>query len=568
MAGLPPSLRQAARVGEALAVGFGRRLAVEWRGTPPHLLMIAGPKPTGLACHPHDARPLDMARGRAIAAGLFEFYGDALRLGPDADPWDRPSPSRRFAVCLHRMDWLGDLISQGEGGARTALRLVLDWRRLFGRWNRFAWGAEVLERRVFNLACCARALLACASEAEAAVVLSDLARQARHLLNLGEEPERRLEHAAVAAVAGAALAGPAGEKILGRALGRVTALLPKVVLPDGGHASRSPQAGLELSVYLSALDDALAQRGRAAPEDLPRALDRLASGIRFFTLADRRLACFQGGEEVGAAMVSAVLARDLSGPTPPDQAPHAGYQKLSGKLLQVIADAGAPAGGAFSVTACAQPLAIEVLAGTDRLITNAGWSRDAAAPQALRLTDAASTASLADLSAGEPLQGFTANTLGARLVGAPKTVEVRRHDAADGVWLELSHDGWTGAFGLTHERRLYLDKGADELRGEDSFTPVVVAAADGPRRYVPFTVRFHLHPDTRASVARDRKSVLLQGPSNVGWWLRNDAVEVSIEGSTHVDGGRLRRTSQIVLRGQVRVDKGGRIRWKLSRAEG
>jgi uncharacterized heparinase superfamily protein len=568
MAGPPPFLTASGRFARATAAAARRRLDTEWFGSTPHLMLLGHPHPEGLASHPHDNRPVDAARGRAIAAGVYEFFGDALRVGPEGDPWDRPSPSRRFAVALHRMDWLGDLLSQGEPGARQGLRLILDWRRTFGRFNRFAWGADVLERRVFNIACAGRVLMAAASEAEAAQVLGDLARQARHLLSLTDLPGRRLEQAAAAAVAGAALAGPVGEALLKTALPRINRLLPEVVLPDGGHASRSPEAGLELLFDLSTLDAALAQRGRTPPELLARAIDRLASGVRFFTLGDGRLAAFQGGEEVMPARIACALAVDPNGPKPSDQAPHVRYQKLTGQLLQVIADAGAPAGGAYAATACAQPLAIEVVCGRDRLITNSGWTPDAAAPQALRMTDAASTASLADQSAGQPLRGFAGNALGARLIGAPTEVQVRRHDADGGVWLEMSHAGWLKSFGLIHERRLFLDRATDDLRGEDRFSPPEVKEGDGPRRYVPFAVRFHLHPDTRASVARDKKSVLLQGPSNVGWWLRNDAVEVSIEVSTHVQGGKLRRTSQIVLRGQVRPDKGGRVRWKLSRAEG
>ena len=41
----------------------------------------------------------------------------------------------------------------------------------------------------------------------------------------------------------------------------------------------------------------------------------------------------------------------------------------------------------------------------------------------------------------------------------------------------------------------------------------------GPRRYVPFAVRFHLAPDVSASVARDKRSVLLRAGSEAGWWL-------------------------------------------------
>jgi len=185
----------------------------------------------------------------------------------------------------------------------------------------------------------------------------------------------------------------------------------------------------------------------------------------------------------------------------------------------------------------------------------------------MRLVDAASTASIGDAACGAPLRGFAAEVLGPQLLGGVRQVDARRHETPGALWLELSHDGWVERFGLRHERRLYIDIEADELRGEDRFSPVVGQGNPHGRRFVPFMVRFHLHPDVRAQIARDRKSVLLkpEGDSR-GWWLRNDAVEVVLEPSVHYSLGRPRRSQQIVLRGQARLAEGARVRWKLSAA--
>ncbi len=548
----------------ALAQAVARQVEAEWFGSPFHRLAIARPRAFGFSVRPRDSRPADTARGRQILNGAFLLGGSALHLGPEGDPFDRPSPSRRFAISLHRFGWMADLPSLGEPGLRRALALQSDWRRGFGRWNTFSWSGEVLERRVFNLACVAPALATVAADAEIALLAQDLSRQARHLLNITENPARAAQRAAAAALAGCALADKAGELLITRGLARLARLLPRVVLPDGVHASRSAETGLELLFDLLALDDALAQRGRPAPEDLPQAIDRLASGVRLLTLNDGRLACFQGGETSTAARVSAALLRDEGERRVPTGAPQGGYQRMAGRELQVIVDVGAPARGVFATTACAQPLALEVVCGRDRLITGCAWSMGGGAPHAFRLSDAASTASLADGSPGEPLQGMLADMLGPLLIGAPTEVAARRHDTEAGAWLDLSHDGFVKRCGLRHGRKLFLDRASDELRGEDHFEPV----GAGPGRYLPFTVRFHLHPDARASLARDNKSVLLKGPAGVGWWLRNDAPEVAVEPSAHFVGGELRRSSQIVLRGQARPDKGGRLRWKLALAEG
>jgi uncharacterized heparinase superfamily protein len=541
-----------------------RQFAVEWRGSPPHLMSLSGRKPEGFGAEPHDLRPTSPERGSQILEGRWVFSGEIMAVGHGGDPWDRASPSKPFAEALHRMDWLGDLLATGETGEREALRLLLDWRRVFGRWNRFAWSQAILERRTFNLACGLKRICARASDAETGLLTESLARQARHLLHLARDHGRAAEHAAGAAIAGLSLGGEAGLRIAESATARLEALIVTAVAPDGGHASRSPEAGLELLFDLLTLDDALSQRGRPVPEEVSRAMDRLAAGLRALTLPDGRLACFQGGEAGDAARIAAAkAATDLPEPSAKTATvlDWTGYQRLAAKTLTVIADVEAPAGGAFSECACAQPLAIEVMAGTDRLITNSGWSPRARASQALRLTPSGSTLSIGEASAGAVLAGLAGFAFGPRLVDAPHRVDQRLHDTPEGLWLDLAHDGWAGDFSLRHERLLYLDVKGDELRGEDRLVPL-----PGGRRptMLPMCVRFHLAPGVRGSLARDGKSVLIQVGSKPGWWLRNDAGEVSIEGAVHFEDGEPRRTVQIVLRTQIPSDHGGKIRWKLA----
>jgi uncharacterized heparinase superfamily protein len=554
---------------QAVTAELGGHVEREWFGSAPHRLAIAFPRAEGLAARPRDPRPTDATHGLKILTGALALDGGALRLGPDGDPFDTASPSRRFAVSLHRFDWLPDLAAAGSDGARRALRLLDDWRRVFGKWNAFSWGPECLERRVFHLACAAKTLASEGSDAEIADLTQDLARQARHLLEIKKSPERALERAVAATVAGCVLAGKPGERIIDKGLKAIAHHIEQMVLPDGGHATRSPEAGVELLFDLLTLDDALGQRGRPSPEAVSRAIDRLSTATRFFTLGDGHLAAFHGGETIGPQRIAAALAHDDAGPRPLNAAPHSGFQKMVGGSLEVIADAGRPALGPLSVAACAQPAAVEIVCAKDRLITSCGWSPEAAGAHAFRLSDAASTVSVGDGSAGRPLSGFRARALGPWLVDGATTVEAKRHDDVGGVWLDIVHDGWRHV-GLQHARRLFLDAVADELRGEDSLTPLNAdpAAADGPRRYLPFAVRFHLHPEARASIARDGKSVLIRGPNNIGWWLRNDAVDVAIAPSAHFDHGLARKAGQIVLKSQVRPEVGAKIRWKLTRAEG
>jgi len=544
-----------AAVGRTLA----RQAAAEWMGTPPHRLSLQRPRPTGQACAPHDFRPPDPIGGAAILAGAFDLTGTKMVVGPRGDPWERASPSRRFAVALHRFDWLPGLLSQGEEGAREAARLAEGWRRAFGGWNAFAWSPEALERRVFNLACGLDALSR-AAPTQAQGFRESLAAQARALLAAARTPARPAERAIAAAVAGAALDFGPRDDLLGGALKRLSVGLKRSVLADGGHVSRSPEAALELLFDLRTLNDALRQRGATLPADVAETAERLAAAVRFFTGPDGRLAAFQGGEAASPELVAAALL-PWSQVAPAADLPQSGYHRLNARSLDLIVDAAAPAHGPAGVTAAAQPAALELYAAGEPLFVGGGWSPEALAPPALRLSAAASTITVAGGSPGRPLTGRLSRALGPRLTGAPRRVTSTLKREGRAAWLEVCHDGWTSGPGVRHERRLFVDATGDDLRGEDAVVP-----RGGPKSPVEVAVRFHLPRGVEATVARDGRSVLLRTPGGKGWRLRSDAAEHRVEASARVLDRRPHRTSQVVLKSIVRPSLGARIRWKLSPA--
>lgn len=549
----------------ALLAAPARRVAVEWSATPFHALALAAGRPRGLAARAPDFRPPDAVEGTRILAGDWRFGGEALNLGAGADPWNRASPSRAFAAWQHGFTWMASLLACGVEGAREALRLTLAWRRLFARWNAFAWEGEVLRRRVVSLAAALPSLLAVASDAEGAALTGDLSRQARQLMAIGDDPGHAAERASAAAIGAGVLAGPGPARLRERALRRLERLLPHAVLADGGHASRSPEAALELLFDLLTLDEILTQLGRPPPAEVSRAVDRLSAAVRFFTLADGRLASAQGGADAPHERILAALAHDDDARSVPGLLRESGYQRLEGGALQVIADAGEPAQGCWSVAACAQPAAIEVVAGGKRLITGAGWSPAMGPQPPSRLSSAAACVTLDDASPGAPLEGLAAWSLGPRLAGADWRVTPRRSEGDGVVLVEISHDAWLERLGVRAERRLYLDGAAEELRGEDRFMPTKALKGDR-RRFIPFVIRFPLHPDARASIAVDGKSVLLRHGHDPGWWLRTDAAEISLEAGLRWKDGAPRSAEQVLLSGLFRLESGGRVRWKLGRA--
>ncbi|MBA4803656.1 MAG: heparinase II/III family protein [Brevundimonas sp.] len=543
-----------------------RQLWIELYGLPGYAQTLRSRPAQGFASTPRDFRPVDPAAGKGVLSGRFSLAGAGLDAPAPEDPFNRPSPTRAFAVELHAFNWLPSLMQQGERGAREAVRLTLAWAQIFTRWSPFAWDPDILARRAFNLACAARRMGQVASEAERVRLADVVGRQGRQLLRPPGGVATLAERLTAAAVAGCAVAGSPGAGLRRAALRRLPRALERAVLADGSHASRSPEAGLELLLDLLTLEDALGQVSEPAPDALRAAIGRLHQVLRRNTLPDGRLATFQGGSPSTAARVAAALGDAAEAPEPGGSGAVGGLVRLRTPLLTVIADAAPPARGPWSPAACAQPLALEVLCGRDRLITGCGWTPRAADRQGLRLPPGHSTLTLGEASTAEPLGGWRAGLLGPRLVGRPLHVDVQQRDGEGAVWLEIEHDGWVHDFGLLHQRRLYLDQRLDELRAEERLHP-----APGQKDVVrqiaaPYAVRFQLEPGVQASLARDRRSILLRGHSGRGWWFRTDGPDVAIEPSVHIDDGLTRRSLQIVVRGSARTDAETRIRWKLSPA--
>jgi len=541
-----------------------RRMRLEWRSATPHLIALGLPRPNGLAIRPRDFRPANPVRGERILRGAFDWDGKTIDTGAGGAPWRLPGLEPGFAAALHTFDWLPDLMTQGEAGAQEALRLWLDWRRAFGRYDVVAWSGRVLERRVFNLTCAAGALAPLVSEAEGAAYVDGLARQARHLLGETDDHGRGAEQAAVAALVGAGLAGKAGESLLRGASRRLAPRLVRAVLPDGVHASRSPQRGLELLFDLLALDDALSQIGAPAPAEVSRAIDRLAAGVRFFVLADGRLPSFQGGEGADRARVATALALDAGAGEIARSMPYGAFERLDGGALQVIVDAGAPPAGAWRGSACAQPAAIAVVCETRRLIVGSAWSETAGADGELRGPTGASCVALGSAWPGARLLGgLFAGGGAARLEGGPAAVHAERSQSGPKTWLDIAHDGWLDlGFGAT--RRLFLDGETGELRGEEVLTP----AGRALQAPAPFAIQFILAPDVAAQVAVDGRSALLRPAGAQGWRLRADVAAMRLERAAVFDEGASRATYKLVLPGVAQPGEVVRVRWKLSRDEG
>ena len=85
------------------------------------------------------------------------------------------------------------------------------------------------------------------------------------------------------------------------------------------------------------------------------------------------------------------------------------------------------------------------------------------------------------------------------IVGGPTRIDVERRGVAGATVLALRHNGYVDRYRIVHERQLSLSDAGDRLEGVDRFiSPGGAAPNKGGKD--TFAIRFHLHPNVRATI--------------------------------------------------------------------
>ncbi|MGB3809557.1 MAG: heparinase II/III family protein [Parvibaculum sp.] len=543
---------------------------------------LRGPMPDHMMLYPRDLRPGRAETADALFQGRWSLPGGQVKTD-GSTPFDAIAPSETWSEELHGFSWLRHFTAAGGDAARTyAQTLVARWIIEAGNWNDIAWRPQVIGRRLTSWVSNGALIIDGSDLIYRSTLLRNMARQARHLARtaaLAPAGEPRFTAAVGLAFSGLCLSE--GQKRLDKGLALVCHELDRQILADGGHVSRNPSAILSIMLDLISLREALEARRIEVPKPIRDAIDRMMPMLRFFRHGDGRLALFNGSNEGPDGAVDAVLEQDDTKGRPFGFAPHSGYQRLTAGTSYVVADTGPPPPGRYSHAAHAGCLSFEMSAGKARLVVNCGSTRVLGADweAASRATAAQSTLSLADTSSARILRGRIGRALlGARLMEGPRRVESGRNENDAGIWLDASHNGYEKLFGLVHRRRLFLNASGDELRGEDLLVTAEDARKPMPWERArwhsrpedpPYTIRFHLHPDARASLAHDGSNVLVRLPNGDGWQFRaigqGGPAPITLEESVYLGAGEpTRRAEQIVVSGTVFRGE-ARVNWAWRR---
>ncbi|TCT11788.1 putative heparinase superfamily protein [Tepidamorphus gemmatus] len=563
MAGI--ALGDRLRISAILTAHQLRALAAAAYSSPLYRWRLSGGASDRLLIAPQDLRTADPTMAIDIYHGRFSLAGSVAETAGES-PFALKPPNVEWHRALHGFGWLRDLRAADTELARIQARaLISDWMSLYGSWDAGVWDPVVTARRLISWFSHSPLVLKGADHAFYRRFMRSISRQTRHLARAGSEaPDGAPKLLAAIALCYAGLCMHNRQRLLRQASRWLADELARQILPDGGHISRNPEVLIDLLLDLLPLRQTFAARDVAPPPALTSAIDRMMPMLRFFRHGDGTLAHFNGMGPTYPDVMATLLAYDDARGRPVSGAPHSGYQRIEAGDVVVLIDTGPPPPPRLSREAHAGCLSFEMSAGLERIIVNCGvppfgsrrWRTVS------RSTAAHSTATLDDTSSCRfASAAIVVDRLGPIILSGPRHVPVERRDE-EIVSVVASHDGYRGDFGIQHERRLTVSADGDRIEGEDIFSAIGGRATADPT----YAVRFHLHPQVRASRTRDGTHVVLALPSGSAWEFFAGGAEISIEESVYLGGVEgPRRSEQIVVHGRCRHVP--RVSWRLRRIE-
>lgn len=513
---------------------------------------LQGDAPASLQRHPVDPAPGDSEFANALFQGRYVFGGEH-RSALNEPPWLIEDASEAWQADINGFEWLVDFrATEAETARLRARELVRTWIDLNDRWRPLSWRSDVLGRRLVWWACHAKFLCDGAEPTFLRHFFASFAAQARHLARatgLLSDEVWALPALVGRVVAEAVLSGATKRFISD--LNALQDLIVREVSPDGTLPSRNADQALAALRLLLPVKSILDDLKADTPDALADALKRIPIGIKSYRHGDGRLAVFNGSSEGDRTYIDAILAAAKTRGATPSILADAGFHRISAGKSLVLFDVGQP--DLVLPSSHAGLVSFELSVGHDRVIVNCGTNGGFQWQQVGRSTAAHSTLTVANTNV------LDVSDRGTRQ-GQEMTVQASQREDNGNVLIESNHDGYVRRYGLRHDRAIYMSADGDQIRGEDS----LIAINETGRQVRDFAIRFHLHPQVKASLATDGVTALLRLPRGTGLRFRSGS-NVSLEESVYLgtsDG--VRTSQQLIIYGNTDPTGHTTLKWGIT----
>ena len=487
--------------------------------------------PNRLMIEPQDLRTADPQIAQEFYSGHYALGGITIETN-GLSPFAMETGNDAWEQELYSFTWLRHFSANKDTLSDSHARaLVKEWIELPpDQASKYNWEIETTSKRLISLLC------------HSIVILSKPDHEFHHQLMRSMGKHTKILRRLIANTPGgmpllcghialtyASICFSGNSSSLNAHRNKLASELRKQILPDGGHVSRNPAMIADILALLLPLKEGFAAIDVAPPDELITAIERMLPALRFFRHGDGTIARFNGVSVSEKDLVSTLLRYDDTLGQPVQDAAHSGYQRAtSGKGILII-DTGEPPPGELSLETAAGCLSFEYSNGLSSIIVNCGAPQifDDDTSQVWRTTNAHSTATLNDTSncrfenpesAGRGISG--------QLFSRDLQLEIFREDAPTSSEITVAHSGYVREFGIRHQRILTLDNNGERLNGQEWFS----GPNKGDMRYTTkdnVALRFHLHPDIKASLSSTAETCLLETREGEQW--RFDCPDFKLE---------------------------------------
>ena len=477
--------------------------------------------PKRLVIAPQDLHTADPLIAQEFYSGRYALGGITIETN-GLSPFTINANNEAWEKELHSFTWLRHFSANKDTLSDSHARaLIKEWIELKPeKSSRFMWEIETTSKRLISILCHSIVVLSNTDHEFHHQLMRSLGKHVKLLRRLiANAPEGMPVLCGNIALAYASICFSGNSTSLNAHRNKMALELGKQVFPDGGHISRNPASITQILALLLPLKEGFAAIEIEPPKELITAIERLLPALRFFRHADGTLARFNGVSISEKALITTLLRYDENLGEPVQDAIYNGYQRaVSGNSLLIV-DTGEPPKGELSLEAGASTLSFEFSHGMSCLIVNCGQPEhyNDETSQVWRTTNAHSTATLNDTSIARfENPGTPGRPISGQIISRNLDLEYSRQDTGDATTITAAHNGYVKEFGIRHERSITLDSNGERLFGQEWFS--------GPNksdmRYTTkdkVALRFHLHPDIKASLSSNGETCLLETREGEQW---------------------------------------------------
>jgi len=484
---------------------------------------------------PPDLFPGDAGRGRWVTMGKMDING--YRLPFDQEDWmiGTSWQSTPFFEKCHGFGFLTELKALGgDAGRKTSRAITAAWLDRFKRYDPHIWSIPLTAERIYHWLVCYPFAFETAADAFLADWQDSLYKHYQHLVNSLKHHNRLSAAERFDALWAVMIVQSHCEDLYDemeyQSLAQlVQGAIEDLTFPHGGlRETRSLNDLMRFAKACIILRHAMQMAGKlspAVPVWLDKQIEITVRTLNILTHSDKDLVQFQGTYLLNALMLEKMnrLSKFRFRRNDTQMAEY-GYSAMRKGRTSIMVDHGYDRHVA--------PLAFEMGYAGHRLIVSCGaYHLD---PQWQQSLSSIAAHSAVDIDSTNP-----------RKQTHPVASSLDMINGA--VLFSGTHDGYHENFGLKHTRRIYLDSKGEDVRGED------ILARNMAIKPLPLAVRFHLHPNVKASLTEDRHSILMRLPSGAGFVFQcnhgdHEGAALALDDSIHcADGFHMRKTNQIVM---------------------